>query len=119
MADRNYKIDEPIAISYQSPNAESGLTGIVAEIYLPSGVKDSNYPNVELVEIENTGNYIGTFTPNAYGVWRVLIHKSDGTGQVPKAYSVGGFDIHSIGEAVAVLDTKINNITFSAPPVAY
>ena len=119
MADRVYKINESIAISYQAPNAESGLVGIVAEIYLPDGHKNSGYSDVELVEIDNTGNYVGTFTPDSYGVWRVLMHKADGSGQVPKAYSVGGYDVHSVGEAVAALDVKVTNITWSIPAVGY
>ena len=119
MADRVYKVNESIAISYQASNAESGLTGIVADIYLPGEIKDSSYPSINLVEIEDTGNYVGTFTPDSYGVWRVLMHKADGSGQVPKAYSVGGYDVHSVGEAVAALDVKVTNITWSIPAVGY
>jgi hypothetical protein len=118
MADRAYKINEPIVISYQAPNAESGLVGVVADIYLPGDVKDSSYPSVELVEIESTGNYVGNFTPDDYGVWRVLMHKADGSGQVPKGYSVGDYDVHSVGEAVAALDVKVSNITW-IPAMGY
>ena len=124
MADRLYKINEPIAISYQAPAAESGLVGVVAEIYLPNGQKDSSFPDVALVEIESTGNYIGTFTPNAMGTWRVIRHKADGGGQLPSAYSVGGYDVHTVGANVDAVSSKIDALdvkvsSWSAPGVAY
>jgi len=96
MADKLYKVGEEIELSYQAPNKQSGLSGVVAEIFLPNGQKDSGFPDVALTEIGTTGNYKGIFTPDAQGTWRVLMHKSDGGGQVPKAYSVGAKNIQDI-----------------------
>jgi hypothetical protein len=113
MAEQIYKINDGIELSYQAPNKQSGLSGVnapVAEIFLPNGQKDSNFPDVQLVEIGSTGNYKGSFTPNEQGTWRVLMHRADGDGQVPKAYSVGAHNVHSVGEAVGTVDGKVGAV---------
>jgi len=110
MAEKVFKVNEVIEIVYQAPSAESGLTDIIAEIFLPSNTKDSNFPDVSLVEIGNTGEYRGEFTPDQQGEWKVIIHKSEGDGQVVKRYSVGGHNVHSVGEAVGGVDTKASSI---------
>jgi len=110
MANKLYKIGESIEIGYQAPNAESGLEDVIAEIYLPGKVKDSSYPDVELVEVDDTGTYRGSFTPDAVGVWQTIIHKagvSSKEGQVVKAYSVGNYNIHEIGTAVDALQDAL------------
>jgi hypothetical protein len=109
MAEKLYKIDEEIVLGYQAPNKESGLSGVVAEIYLPGDppVKDSNFPDVALVEVGSSGTYRGKFTPDAQGTWQVIMHKSDGDGQVTKSFSVGAHNVHSVGEAVATVDSTM------------
>lgn len=103
MAEKMFKVNEVIEIVYQAPNKETGLGGggVVAEIYLPSDAKDSDFPDVELVEIGIEGIYNGTFTPDEQGEWKVIIHKSDGDGQVVKRYSVGAHNVDSIGTDMA------------------
>jgi len=108
MADKLYKVDEAIELGYQAPNAESGLSGVIAEIYLPDGQKDSNFPDVILVEVGTTGTYRGAFTPNTQGTWQVIMHKADGDGQVTKSYSVGGYNVDSVGQVVDAVDTTVN-----------
>jgi len=111
MAEAVYKNNEVIEVVYQAPNKESGLTGVTAveaEIFLPSNAKDSNFLDVALVELGSTGIYTGTFTPDEVGEWKVLIHKSDGDGQVVKRYSVGDYNVSAVGENVAALDTKVD-----------
>ena len=110
-----FKVNEPLPIVYQAPGAESGLSGVVAEIVLPTGVKDMvNFPDVILVEVMATGTYQGTFTPNVIGEWILIIHKADENGKVIKRYSVGSHNVHTVGEAVggvnvavAVVDGKV------------
>jgi len=106
MAEKIYKINEAIDIGYQAPNKESGLT-VIAEIYLPNKEKDSNYPDVILDEVGNSGTYRGIFIPDQQGTWQLIIHKSDGDGQVANAYSVGGYNVHSVGEAITSLQSAI------------
>lgn len=110
MAEKQFKVDEAIEIVYQAPNKETGLTGvtaIIAEIYLPTDVKDSGFPDMELVEIGSSGVYNGTFTPDIQGEWKVVIHKSDGDGQVVKRYSVGAYNVNSVGAAIANVDSDV------------
>ena len=101
MAEKLYEILEPIEIVYQAPNKETGLSGVVAEIYLPNGQKDSSFPDVSLTELDGKGVYVGTFTPDEQGEWKAICHKSNGDGQVVKRYSVGGYSVNSVGNAVA------------------
>lgn len=110
MAERNYKVNEPIKVLYQAPNRQSGLTDIVGEIYLPNGSKDSNFPDVSFTERGNSGTYSGSFTPDALGEWQVIVHQSDGSGQVTKQYSVGYYDVTGVGVAVEEVETKIDTV---------
>lgn len=110
MAEKLYKVDESCQILYQAPNAESGLGGVEAEIYLPSGDKDSSFPDVTLTERGSTGTYVGEFTPDAQGEWEVIIHKADGDGQVVKRYSVGAYNVHSVGEGVSGINTAVADL---------
>lgn len=114
MAEKLYKVNEVIEIVYQAPNKESGLTDIVAEIYLPSDVKDSNFPDVVLTEIGGSGTYNGPFTPDTQGEWKVIIHKSSGDGQVVKRYSVGGHNVNSVGDAIANVDSDVAGVQSTA-----
>ena len=111
MAQKNLLVDEPIELGYQAPNKESGLSGIdapIAEIYLPgTKEKDSNYPDVELIEVESTGTYRGEFTPDSQGDWQVIMHKADGDGQTTKKYSVGAHNVHSVGEKANSIQTAV------------
>lgn len=107
MADKLYKMSELIDLNYQAPNKQSGLGGVVAEIYNPS---KANVGSVALVEVTGTGTYCGAFTPNAVGTWQVIMHKSDGDGQVAKSFSVGAHNVHSVGEAVGAVNTSVGGV---------
>jgi hypothetical protein len=106
MADKQFKVNEVIELGYQAPNKESGLT-VTAEIYLPNLAKDSLFPDVTLVEVESTGTYRGSFTPDQEGTWQVITHKAGGDGQVVKNYSVGAHNVHSVGAAIADVDSDV------------
>jgi len=123
MADKLYKVNEPIELGYQAPNKESGLTGPnapIAEIYLPNKMKDSSFPDVELVEVGSSGTYRGSFTPDQEGTWQVVIHKADGDGQVTKSFSVGAVniqDIYTDAAKAADLTNGINSINTNVDDV--
>jgi hypothetical protein len=110
MAEKLYKVNEVIELGYQAPNKETGLIGIVAEIYLPNKQKNSFHPDVTLVEVAATGTYRGEFTPDEQGTWQVIMHKADGDSQVTKSYSVGAYNVHSVGEAVDAVDTALGGV---------
>ena len=131
MADQIYKVGEAIDLGYQAPGKQSSLT-IIAEIYLPNKAKDSSFPDVSLTEVGSSGTYRGEFTPDAEGTWQVVTSISpSGDGQVVRNYSVGGHNVHSVGEAVAnvdadivVVDGKIDSIAtqvgnLDTPPMAF
>lgn len=115
MAEKNLLINELIEFVYQAPNATPGLSDITAEIYLPGNVKDEpNFPDIPLTEIDSTGEYVGSFIPNAEGEWKVIIHRPGSEGQVVKRFSVGAHNVHSVGEksnsiqaAVADVDADV------------
>jgi outer membrane murein-binding lipoprotein Lpp len=107
MAEKLYKVNEAIELGYQAPNKETGLVGVVAEIYLPNKQKNTFHPDVALVEVEATGTYRGEFTPDEQGTWQIIMHKADGDSQVTKSYSVGAHNVHTVGEAVGTVDGKI------------
>ena len=105
--DKLFKLNDAIEFGYQAPNATTGLIDTVAEIYLPNKTKDSNFPDVTMVEVGDTGTYRGSFTPNAVGVWQVVMHLASGDGQVNKAYSVGNYNLEDVGVAVAAVQSAI------------
>lgn len=110
MAEKNYKISEPILVIYQAPNKATGLT-ITMEIYDETGAKDiPNFPDVAMTERGSSGVYDGSFTPDAGGDWAVVCHKADGTGQVLKHYSVGNYNIDDIGSSLSTVDGKIDTV---------
>ena len=49
------------------------------------------------------GSYRGTWTPDAEGIWTVIIEDKNNAGQVSKTYNVAGHDMDSVGDAVAGL----------------
>ena len=120
MAEKQFKINEPIEIVYQAPNRESGLSGgtaVVAEIFLPNDTKDSTFPDLELVEIGTSGVYKGLFTPDQEGEWKVVIHKSNGDGQVVKRYSVGAHNVNSVGAAIENVDSDVAVVQTTADSI--
>jgi len=106
-----FKVGDALPIVYQAPNAESGLAGVIAEIFLPTGVKNTeNFPDVAMGEVLNTGTYKGQFTPNVTGEWLVIVHKADGNGKVIKRYSVGNHNLNTVGTAVDGVNTAVGTV---------
>ena len=99
MGKRDYRVNQPITVLYQTPNKLSGEI-VIAEIYLPNGSKDSSFPDFTLTERASSGTYVGEFTPDTVGEWQAIIHLSTGDGQVTKRYSVGTYDVTGVGVAV-------------------
>ena len=108
MAQGTYKIDEVIEVTYQASGGASGLSDIIMEIYDESGAKDiADFPDVTMAEISSSGEYGGSFTPDAVGTWRVVINSATSPGKVPRQFNVTDHNIDSIGGAVGGL----NNIS--------
>ena len=112
MGEKNFKVNVPIEVGYQAQNAQSGLVDVVAEVFLPSKIKDLvNFPDVPLVEVADTGTYRGQFIPNVEGIWQVIIHRAGNVGKVTKSFSVGNHNVHTIGESVGAINTAVGVVS--------
>lgn len=100
-----YKTGEVIDVTYQATKSTSGLIDVTLEIYDESRAKDGvNFPDVTMTEIGATGRYYGSFTPDAEGVWTVMIDSASKSGKVVKTFLVVAHNIDSIGDAIAALN---------------
>jgi len=105
MAQGIYKISEVIEVTYQATKSTTGLTDVTMEIYDETRAKDGvNFPDVTMTEIGSTGRYYGTFTPDAEGIWRVMIDSATKSGKVVKDFAVTAHNIDSVGDALAALN---------------
>lgn len=67
----------------------------------------TNFPDVTMTEIATTtGRYTGSFTPDIQGEWVVMISYGTGKGKIVKQYSVGGFNIDSIGQIATTIKSQ-------------
>jgi len=55
---------------------------------------------VTMTERGTDAVYDGSFTPDAQGEWLVRIHYGSQKGVVIRKYSVGGYSVDSVGQAV-------------------
>ncbi len=105
MAEKNYPVNEAIQVEYMTDGAKSGET-VTMEIFDETGAKDgANFPDVTM--IGRTGAlyiYDGSFTPDAQGDWLTLCSYGSGKGKKIKKFSVGGYSVDSVGQAVAGLN---------------
>uniref|UniRef100_A0A6M3L4L1 Uncharacterized protein n=1 Tax=viral metagenome TaxID=1070528 RepID=A0A6M3L4L1_9ZZZZ len=100
-----YKTGEVIDVTYQATKATSGLIDVTMEIYDESRAKDGvNFPDVTMTEIGATGRYYDSLTPDAEGVWTVMIDSATKSGKIVKTFLVVGHNIDSIGDAIAALN---------------
>jgi len=113
MAEKNFAINEAIQVTYQTDGAKSGET-VTMEIFDETGAKDiTNFPDVTMTEIDTSGRYSGSFTPDAQGEWVVMVSYGTGKGKVVKQYSVGGYNLDDIGQTVDAIDAKVTD----SPPM--
>jgi|GEM_PF-3808526 len=105
------KIDKAIEVTYQAAGATSGLVDVTMVIYDEGHALDEvNFSNVVMTEIGITGRYYGAFTPDAEGVWTILIDSATTPGKVVKKYTVVAHDVDSVGDVVATTDGKVDTV---------
>lgn len=107
MAQKNFKVGEAIQVKYQAAGSESGIT-INMEVYDETNTLVPGGPTI-LTEIANSGRYYGDFIPDEIGDWSVQIEKSDGTGKMTKAFSVGSWNVHELGAKITITDGKVDD----------
>ncbi len=111
MPQGQYKINEVIEVTYQATEATTGLADVTMEIYDESGAKDvPNFPDVTMTEIDATGRYTGTFTPDENGKWRVMINSAVKPGKSLRDYDVISHNIHSVGGSIAASEANIRGV---------
>lgn len=99
------KVSVPIEVTYQAAGGTVGLLDVTMVIYDESHALDGvNFPDVTMTEIGSTGRYYGSFTPDAEGVWNILIDSATKPGKVVRQFDVVGHDVDSIGDAVGSLN---------------
>ena len=119
MADKSYKLNEPIDVVYQASGAHTAIT-VTMSVYDEVGVLDAGQSGA-MVEIGATGRYKKSFTPDAEGLWIVQVGDTNG-GKAVKSFSVGTTNIAEIGATVATINAKIDDLQatvdgMEAPPM--
>lgn len=99
------KTGNPVDVTYQATKLTTGLVDVVMKIYDETRALDgTNFPDVTMTEIGSTGRYYGGFTPDAVGVWTVVVDSATKPGPVVETIIVTAHDLTSIGAAVAALN---------------
>lgn len=105
MALKNYKVDEAIEVVYQAAGAKTGIV-VTMNVYDEAGELDVAQSG-EMAEVGVTGRYKLAFTPDANGNWSVQIADAGG-GKSVAAYSVGNYNVDSVGSTAASIDAKVD-----------
>ena len=108
MAQKNFKVNEPIEVLYQALNAKTAAT-VQMEVYDESHAKVLGGPT-QLTELGTTGRYYGSFTPIAEGSWSVQLQESDGSGKVAKTFSVGANNLQDVGAKADAIEGKVDAV---------
>ena len=126
MSKKNYKVNEAIQVRYQASGAGTGLT-VDMVVFDELDVEDVGQTTT-MIEKEVSGRYTATFTPDAEGEWSLHIADSAG-GKVVKQYSIGEYNVTSVGAKVATVESKVDAIdskvdaidseldSFTSPPM--
>lgn len=100
MGQKDYAVEVAIPVEYSTDGFKSGET-VTMEIFDESLAKDAiNFPDVTMVERATVPIYDGSFTPDAQGEWLVLCSYGTGKGKVIKKFSVGNYNLDSVGQKV-------------------
>lgn len=111
MAAGTYKNGVQIDLIYQAINLLSGAAPVGTVYDEGSAVHSAETTALTSALLAGElsdpadGRYLGHFTPDAEGLWTVVIKDKNGDGEVSKIYNVCGHDLDSVGDAVAALDT--------------
>lgn len=105
-----YKNGVAIMVVYQARDGKTGKT-IKMDVYDETQALDAGKSIAAMTEIGIVGRYYATFTPDAEGEWIVITQDSvTGKGKVVSHYHVIGHNMDSIGDEVAAVKTKTDNL---------
>ena len=106
------KLGSPVDITYRAAKHITGLVDVTAEIYDETRAKDVvNFPDIVLTEIGATGVYYGSFTPDATGIWSVMVDSATKAGPQEFTIAVGNYDLDSLGTALDDVQTKVTDLS--------
>jgi hypothetical protein len=108
MALKNYKVNESIDVTYQATGSHTAIV-VTMDVYDEANVKDVAQSGT-MLEVGTTGRYKKSFTPNAEGNWTTMISDTKG-GKAVASYSVGQFNIGTVGANVASLQADVTTIS--------
>lgn len=107
----SYKVNVVREVTYQAAGSTPGLIDVTMEIFDETGAKDiPNFPDVVMTEIDSTGRYKGSFTPDVEGKWRVMVDSATKPGKIVRDFDIVGHDVDSVGDAVAITDGKVDTV---------
>lgn len=105
MGIRNYQVNQSIKVIFK---ATPGATSANMDVFDEADTLDATQSGA-MTQIGSTNRWTKDFTPDANGDWSIEITDSFGA-QVIKHYSVGNYNIDSIGADVATIDGKVDII---------
>jgi hypothetical protein len=104
-----YLVNDAIEVTYQAVGLATGKT-ITMSVYDEGHALDAPKSGA-MTEIVATGRYYKAFTPDAEGIWTVvIINTTDSNGPMVKQYAVAGHSIDDIGDVVVGIDTVVDGI---------
>lgn len=109
MADKLFKVDEAISVEFQ---ATSGSVSANLNVYDETGTLDEVQSGA-MNQVGSTNLWRKSFTPDATGIWFVQATDSKG-GKAVKSYSVGTYNIETIGGNVGTVETKVDAVDSQA-----
>lgn len=105
------EVGKPVDVTYRAKKLTTGLTDVVAKIYDESRAQDLvNFPDVTLTEIGATGIYYGSFTPDAEGIWTVLVNSATAPDQAEFTIQVGSYDLNTLGTTLDDVKTVVDDL---------
>lgn len=103
MARKDYKINESIRVLYR---AIAGSTSVNMDVYDETDTLDVAQSGA-MTQLGASDRWVKDFTPDANGNWSVNCSDNNG-GSVPKDYSIGDYNIDSVGAGVATVESKVD-----------
>lgn len=110
MARKDYKKDEAIRVLFR---ATPGSTSVNMDVYDETDTLDAGQSGA-MTQLGGSNRWVKEFTPDANGNWSVHVTDNEGS-SVIKDYSIGNYNIDSVGAGVATVESKIDALENISP----
>jgi len=105
MGKKNYEVNDPTPVIFK---ATKNATAVNMDVFDEVSVLDAAQSG-PMTQIGSSNRWQGSFTPDAEGDWSIEITDNLG-GEAIKHYSVGNYNVNSIGANVQSVETKVDNL---------